>query len=66
MTPLKKPLVKKLALVPVALWRRFMRDPRMTVNTNSVAAPLYRWRLCFSGGSCTAALLLAGGLRFGA
>lgn len=24
------------------------------------------WRLCFSGGSCAAALLLAGGLRFGA
>jgi len=45
MSPLKNPLVKKLAVVLliklavlVALWWGFVRDQRVTVDTNSVAA----------------------------
>ena len=66
MTPLKNPLVKKLAVVLVALWWGLVQDQRMTVDANNMAAPLRLWHLCFSGWSCAAALLLAGWLRFGA
>ena len=45
MSPLKNPLVKKLAavlliklVVLVALWWGFVRDQRVTADTNSVAA----------------------------
>lgn len=45
MSPLKNPLVKKLAVVLLikltvlfALWWSFVRDQRVTVDTSSVAA----------------------------
>ena len=66
MTPLKNPLVKKLAVVLVALWWGLVQDQRMTVDANNTAAQLRLWHLCFSGWYCAAALLLAGWLRFGA
>ncbi|WP_198140638.1 cytochrome oxidase putative small subunit CydP [Polaromonas naphthalenivorans] len=50
MPTLKNPLVKKLAVVLliklvvlVALWWGFVRDQRVTVNTNTVAAQLAGW-----------------------
>ena len=43
MPTLKNPLVRKLAVVLVALWWGFVRDQRVTVNTNTVAAQLAGW-----------------------